>query len=139
MPGCNCAGASCGCRIQAGQGAVVTGTGTASNPFVISTAITAFTIEQGSDGPLDLSSYAGDVAVTVNLNANVTSITLPDAPGTRLEIFFALGTAGATISWPAGVRWVGAAPSAPTTVGQALWTTLRQAAGFWAGMTVGTV
>lgn len=35
MARCNCSGSSCGCLIVAGDGATVTGTGTANDPFVV--------------------------------------------------------------------------------------------------------
>jgi hypothetical protein len=35
MPRCSCAGATCGCKVQAGAGVTVTGRGTANDPYVI--------------------------------------------------------------------------------------------------------
>lgn len=139
MPGCNCAGSACGCQIQPGLGVNVTGTGTASNPFVISAAINVATIEQNASGPLDLSTYVGDMSVTVNLSANVTSMILPNAPGTRLDLFFVTVVTGVSVVWPTAIRWAGTATTPSATVGEAAWATLRQTADFWAGNDIGVL
>lgn len=39
MPGCGCAGSSCGCQIKTGQGLTITGIGTKADPFVLSATI----------------------------------------------------------------------------------------------------
>lgn len=36
---CGCAGGSCGCLIEAGEGIVVSGLGTATNPYVITSSL----------------------------------------------------------------------------------------------------
>jgi hypothetical protein len=41
---CGCKGSICGCTIKSGTGITVTGTGTASNPFVISRDTTGDTV-----------------------------------------------------------------------------------------------
>lgn len=135
MPGCNCPGSSCGCAIQPGPGIIVQGTGTAANPFVVSTDTRAVTIEQSSAGVLDLSSYVGDQVITVNLSANVTDIILPNAPGTRLDLIFVLVTAGRTVAMTNPPR--GVTPAAPAVVGKGNWYQLRQASSFWVAITLG--
>lgn len=140
MPGCNCAGQSCGCALQAGPGIIVEGTGTNGTPFVVSLASRALTVSQAAAGVLDLSGYVGSPIITVEMAASVTGVILPDAPGTELELLLVLSVAGRTIAWPAEIRWAGGtAPALPTTVGDALWVKLRQSAGFWVGTGFGIV
>lgn len=140
MPGCNCPGQSCGCAIQAGSGVRVAGVGTAKNPFVVSLDNAPVTIDQTAAGALDLSSYSGDRIITVNLQQNATSVILPNAPGTRLELLVVTPTVGRTVTWPAGIRWAGGnAPAAIGTAGKANWVALHQAAGFWVGALLGVV
>ncbi len=140
MPGCNCPGQSCGCAIQAGPGVNMTGTGTASNPFIVGMDIRAITIEQSAAGSLDLSSYVGDLAVTVNVSANITDVILPSSPGTQFDLVLMTITTGRAIAWPADIRWVGgAAPTLRPTVGKGAWVRLRQTAGFWVGASVGEI
>lgn len=140
MPGCNCPGQSCSCAIQAGPGVNVTGTGSAAAPFIIGLDARAVVIEQAAAGALDLTPYAGVPVITVNMSASITDMTLPDLPGTEVELFLMLTQAGSTVAWPSGVRWVdGVAPVAASAVGKARWVRLRQTAGFWAGEEVGEV
>jgi|SRR5690606_24504800 len=135
MPGCNCPGQSCGCAFQAGPGLSLSGTGSANNPYSIRLESRAIVIDQASAGPLDLSPYVGDVAITVNLRASVTEIILPSAPGTRIDLFLVLAVAGRTVAFPSSIRWAsGSSPALPTVVGKALWAQLRQTADFWAGI-----
>lgn len=142
MPGgCGCSGGSCGCSIVAGPGLVITGTGNASAPFVITLAPTADTIPVDLAGPLDLSSFGGYSTVRVMLNANATSVLLPTAgaaPG-RIDMLVVQGAGGSrTISWPAAVIWPGGTdPVLTTTNGATDWITLIQAGGVWAGIRTG--
>ena len=115
---------------------MVEGTGTAGSPFVISTDTRAVVIEQASAGVLDLSAYAGDLVITVNLSANVTDILLPNAPGTRIDLIFVLVTAGRTVAMTSQPRG-GAILSAPTVVGKANWFQLRQPSAFWVNAALG--
>ena len=84
---------------------------------------------------LDLSSYVGDLVITVNLSANVTDIILPNAPGTSLDLIFVLATAGRTVAMTTPPR--GQALIAPGTVGKANWFQLRQTSAFWASVIFG--
>lgn len=140
MPGrCSCPGSSCGCTIQAGPGIVVTGTGTVDSPFEVAVDTRSVTIDQSSAGALDLSQFRGDAVVNVNLAANVTSIILPDVPGTRIELVLTQTVAGRTVVWPASVKWPGGTqPVLSTVAGRIDWISLRQVtATQWLGRTLG--
>jgi len=140
MPGCNCPGQSCGCALQAGSGLKVSGTGSASSPFIVELDSSASSVDQASAGGLDLSAYVGNSIVTVDLRQSVTSITLPTSPGARLELVLLQSVGGRTVAWPSEIRWAGGvAPAVTTTVGKATWVVLRQAADFWVGFTYGVV
>lgn len=86
MPKCNCAGSSCGCSVTAGDGIEVTGTGTAANPFVISSNI--------SDLPI-----ADSIAVT-----NSTSVEL-GKKGTGSFGDPVVLSAQVVVRSPNGTRW----------------------------------
>lgn len=141
MPGrCSCPGSSCGCAIQAGPGIQVEGTGTVDTPFIVSIANRSISIDQSSQGALDLTPYFGDPVVNVSLGANVTGVLLPDAAGTRIELVVTQGAASRTIVWPTSIKWAaGAPPVLSAAVGQTDWISLRQVtASQWLGRVLGS-
>lgn len=137
MPRCSCAGNSCSCTIQAGTGLTLTGTGNDSAPFVVSLAANYLLLTQATNGPIDLSAVASGVIVELNLSANVTGITLPTAPGTKIEIAAKQVVASRTITWPT-IKWVGgAAPVLSTTINYIDWIVIRRLGTDWIGAVEG--
>lgn len=110
MPRCDCAGGQCSCVVLAGSGAIVTGAGTTSNPYVISAnpqlparlrVVDTNTVDLSAvgngteDDPLVLSAIA-----TVGMD-DLTDVTAPSP------------AVGDTLSWN-GEQWVtGPAPVVP--------------------------
>jgi hypothetical protein len=86
MAKCNSAGASCGCSVVAGDGIKITGTGTASDPFVVTASLSQVSI-------------ADNIAV-----ANSTTIEL-GKKGTGAVGDPVVLSAALTIRSPNGTRW----------------------------------
>lgn len=138
MPRCSCAGNSCSCLIQVGDGLVLTGTGNNSAPYTISLASPYVPVAHGTEGGLDISNASSGALIHVTLTANITGITLPTIDGAQIDLFFEQGTAGNTIVWPAAVRWPGGTdPVLSTTAGWGDWFRLRKIAG--AGAWIGAI
>lgn len=138
MARCSCAGSSCSCLISAGGGTTVTGSGTATDPYIISAAPVPAQFTQSAAGPLDLSAVNASAVVNVLLAGNVTSVILP-VDGIRLEIVFVQDAVGSrTVSFPAPVEWPGGTqPVVTTTANSADWFTLLQVGGVWYGVRTG--
>jgi hypothetical protein len=135
MPRCSCAGNSCSCLIQVGDGLVLTGTGNNSAPYTLSLASPYVPIAHGTSGGLDLSAATSGSLIHVTLSANVTGVTLSTIDGQWFDLFLQQGTAGNTIVWPADIRWAGGTdPVLSTTVGWGDWFRLRRLTGTsWIG------
>lgn len=92
MPrGCGCAGNSCGCLVQAGPGVNVTGTGNATDPYIVATR-ESINLQLGpytvAGANVDLDNYVdGNAIVIVDYEVDL-SFKFPDtAPvGTRIEV-----------------------------------------------------
>lgn len=138
MPKCGCAGDACACSIQPGPGLLVTGTGTASSPFVISLSPAPGDQPVSAAGPLDLSAYGGSAVVSVLLNANATSVVLPSSSATHLDLIITQGAGGSkTITWGSQVKWPGGTVPVLSTANNAIdWITLVRSgsAGTWVGV-----
>lgn len=139
MPGrCSCAGSSCGCLVVGGNGMQVSGSGTATAPFMVSLAPAAGAIVH-TTGALDLSAYSGFASILVTLNANTTDLLLPPDGGV-IELVILQGTGGSrTIAWPAAIKFPGGTnPVLSTVVGRYDWVRLVYAGGIWVGELIGT-
>lgn len=91
MPrGCGCAGNSCGCLVLAGPGVNITGTGNASEPYVVG-------LQQQQVvtlGPFDVYTVVnltgqveGDAVIFMEMNADVRFMFSTTAPvGTRVQV-----------------------------------------------------
>lgn len=111
MPGCCGSGASCSCKVSAGSGVTVSGSGTAVDPFVISASV-HFTVTDNAQFDLTLtgSGAVGDeynLAVTYKSTARLQDIPNVNAPAP---------TNGQVLAWnTATSQWVAQAPTtAPT-------------------------
>jgi hypothetical protein len=126
MPKCSCAGNSCSCQIQVGDGLLLTGTGNAGAPYVLSLAQAVTTLAQSAAGAVDLSAVKSGTLVLLNLSAAVTGFTLPSTPGTRIDLVITQVTAGNTVTWGTAIKWPGgAAPTVSATINYADWFALR--------------
>jgi hypothetical protein len=113
----------CNCRIIAGTGAVVTGSGLPRDPYVIETvgpvspAWTPADVAVWGTATIDLSTLDEPTLLEVSLTANVTSITLPSWPSTVSGIITLVvtNTAAFTVSWP-GITTGGVSISQSTGV-----------------------
>lgn len=139
MPKCSCAGSSCSCAIQVGDGLNLQGTGNAGSPFVISLASSLVTVNQTATGPLDLSQVKAGSAVLVNLSASVTSLILPSSVGARIDLIFTQVTAPNPITWGSAIKWPGGTlPVLSTTINYTDWFAIRAiSATTWIGSTLG--
>lgn len=138
MAKCSCAGNACSCSVVQGAGIVVSGVGSASNPFTISVAPTPGSITV-TDTTLDLGSLTPAAVSRIVLQSSVTTVTLP-ATGAKLDLLFSQdGVGGRTVAWPAAVIWPGGTDPVLTATANATdWITLVQAGGVWAGVRIGT-
>lgn len=140
MPRCSCAGNSCSCSVQVGDGLAISGTGSQSNPFIISLASQYIAISHTVAGALDLSSVPSGAVVDLTLSANATSLILPNVPGHNMDLIVRQGAASRTITWPAEVEFPGgvAGPTLSTTLNYRDWITLRQLTStIWVGALIG--
>lgn len=139
MPRCSCAGNSCSCLIQVGDGLILTGTGNNSAPYTLSLASPYVPVAHTAAGGLDVSAASSGSLIHVTLTANITGMTLPTTDGSWIDLFLQQGTAGNTVVWPAGVMWAGGAdPVLTTTVDWGDWYRIRKIAGnVWLGAIVG--
>lgn len=127
MPRCSCAGNSCSCLIQVGDGLTLTGTGNNAAPYTISLASQYVQIAHTSAGGLDLTDANSGTLIHVSLSGNVTGITLPTTEGMTLDLFFQQVTPSNTIVWPTGVRWAGGTdPTMTATATYGDWYHLRK-------------
>jgi hypothetical protein len=139
MPrGCGCAGNSCQCQIIHGPGLNVTGTGNASDPYVISlsdeSGYRAYA-PVGAGAFIYLSgTIVDDIVIFIDAEANFTVVLPNDAPlGVTITIITTISFAavmtlsGGTIFWPGG--------SAPVLNGERDMVRLTQANDqqFWYG------
>jgi hypothetical protein len=67
MAGCNCTQSGCECSVRAGAGIIVTGTGSASNPFVISSDSVVDSLSVMDTPSLDLNMTNGVISGAVRL------------------------------------------------------------------------
>lgn len=127
MPrGCGCAGNSCGCLVTQGSGITVTGTGNASDPFIVSAQQSGL-IELGPyttpGASVDLTGIAdGNATIAVDYETNLLFEFSENAPiGTRVEIR-AMPSFGSTLTLIGNV-WhpVGQAEPIPAPATGNLW------------------
>jgi hypothetical protein len=139
MPRCSCAGNACSCAIQATDGLSISGTGSASNPFVITLNNQYIQVAHTVAGALDLSGMPSGAMVEVLLSANVTSVVLPTGDGYRLDLALKQAVASRTITWPGNIEWPGGtAPVLSTTINYWDWFFIRKLSGTtWLGTTHG--
>jgi hypothetical protein len=98
----------CNCRIIAGTGAEVTGSGLPRDPYVINTVgpvspdWTPATVATWSTATVDLSTLDEPTLIEVSLTANVSTITLPSWPSTVSGVITLVvdNTGAFTVSWP---------------------------------------
>lgn len=91
MAKCNCAGQTCGCRIIAGEGVTITGSGTARDPWVVTS---------GGEGGGGSSFVPGDLKDTVSTDTPAGWLECMGQPVSRTgypNLFAAIGT-----RWGAG-------------------------------------
>lgn len=132
MPKCNCAGNACNCNITVGDGLIVSGTGNATAPFLISLSSTYLPIEVAVDGPVDISNAATGTVVDIALDADATALSLPDTPGARLDIIVRHNVSGTTVTWPIDIFWEGGVAPTPSLTGVD-WYSLRRLSDNWIG------
>lgn len=107
---CSDCGGGCSCRIVAGPGASVTGSGLPRDPYVVSTVGPVSPDWQPADvaswstATVDLSGIDEPMTLEVAVSANVTTITLPDwldtVSGVITIVARQTGAGGWTIQWP---------------------------------------
>src|SRR5262245_3643592 len=100
MPSC-CGGAGCTCRIVAGSGVAMSGTGSANDPFVLSVDV-ALAVTDTSVFDLTLSgagTVASPWALSVNYAATATLNDIPDVNVTSATNGQVLSWDDATDSW----------------------------------------
>lgn len=141
MPrGCGCAGNSCQCQIIAGPGLNVSGTGNASEPYVIQLSNESgyralLTTVEGAE--IDLTgTVAADIVVHVDAEADFDFRLPTDAPlGTHVEVI-TVQSFGAvmTVTADAPIRYPGGVVPAFTAVHNQARYTLGSAAGGWVGI-----
>jgi hypothetical protein len=129
--------------LQARDGLTLTGAGTKANPFVLSLSADdepdVMTVDHPTAGALDLSGAHGGAVVEVLLGANATSVVLPASARGRLDLFVKQTGAGGGITWPTEVKWPnGHAPTLSNQVNKGDWLSLRQVAGYWIGVSLGS-
>lgn len=138
MPRCSCAGNSCSCSIQSGSGILVTGTGNASSPFIISLSGLVTGFAMSAAGVLDLSLTDSDALIEVPLDEDVSSLVLPSGGPTRINLAFRNTGDANTVTWPSEVKWAGGtAPTLSTNPGDIDWVSLRRLGDVWLGVVEG--
>lgn len=80
MRNCGCAGQTCGCLVTGGEGIEVTGSGTASNPFVVVNTASdlASSFEVNDTTTLDLTLAGGGTALDPFILSGVVTLTTDD-------------------------------------------------------------
>lgn len=124
----------CNCRVVAGSGAVVTGSGLPRDPYVISTVgpvspdWTPAVVEVWSTSTVDLSGLEEPTVIEVSLTGDVSTITLPSWPATVSGVItLVVENAGDyTVSWP-GLTTQGVSISQSTGIDMVhmIWTGMR--------------
>jgi hypothetical protein len=134
MPKCSCAGSACNCNITVGDGLMVEGTGNAGSPYVISLASQSVPVLVPVAGPVDLSGMDSGAVAYLRLSGNVTSISLPQTVGSRIDLVIFHVVAGTTVAFPTPIYWAGGTdPVLATAANRADWITLRNVGDFWIG------
>lgn len=98
----------CNCRVIAGTGVTVTGSGLPRDPYVIESVgpvspdWTPAVEETWGTATIDLSDLDEPTVIEAELTANVTSITLPSWPATASGVITAIvdNTGAFTVAWP---------------------------------------
>lgn len=78
MAKCGCAGGTCSCAITAGTNVSVTGTGSTTNPYVVSSTGTALTVQDSSTIDLTLTGEGTAVNPLLLRADYIGTITVPD-------------------------------------------------------------
>jgi hypothetical protein len=137
MARCSCAGSSCNCTFQAGSGLAVTGTGNASDPFLVTLNLQSYERIHDDVGPIDIGFAHPGAVVVLALTEDVDSIALPATPGDYATILIRQDGTGNTVTWPAEVKWPGGTPPVlSTTPGNLDWIEIRRVGDFWIGRLV---
>ena len=139
MPKCTCAGNSCSCAIQVGDGLSISGTGNSGSPFIISLTQQYIPIDQTVAGTMDLSTAQSGSVVVLNLSAAVTGFIMPNLPGGRFDLVIKQVTASNAVTWGSVIKWPGGtSPTVSTTINYMDWFVLRNVGGTtWIGATEG--
>ena len=130
MARCQCAGSSCSCLIQGGPGTVVTGVGTANQPYVVSAVPNVYDVVINAASPVyrineTFTSEVGARSVyNVEIDPAMTGyINLPDGssaqpyptPGAAIDVFVTGSISNSVVSFGGGViTWYGPAPVGST-------------------------
>lgn len=87
-----------------------------------------------TDGPLDLAFTEPSSLVTVDLTADITDVTLPEAARGSYDLFIRQTATPHTITWPAEIRWPGGvAPTLTTVAGHGDVIRIRRLGDIWVG------
>lgn len=135
MPRCTCAGSSCSCIVQVGDGLTISGSGNASAPFTISLTQSLIAINQTVAGTVDLSTVQSGSVVFLSLSAAATGFTFPTTPGIRFDLVIKQITASNAVTWGSTIKWPGGTnPTVSATINYTDWFVLRNLGGStWIG------
>ena len=137
MARCSCAGTSCNCTMQGVDGLAVRGTGSASDPYIVTFDRTPVGGDFIVAGPMDLSAGVPGAFGVIGLAADADDVVLPMTGNGHLQLLIRQDGTGNTITWPSSVKWAGGtAPTLSTTPGSMDWIDLRQVGEFWVGRLV---
>jgi hypothetical protein len=130
-------GSSCNCTVQAAGGLIISGTGAASDPFVISVDRTRADQDFVVAGPINFSEAGPDAFGVIGLSADASEVVLPSNENGHLQLLIRQDGTGNTVTWPAEVKWPGGvAPVLSTTTGNSDWIDLRRVGDYWVGRLV---
>lgn len=137
MARCSCAGASCNCTVQAGDGLAIQGIGNTSDPFVITVDRSTVSQDLTVDGLIDFSAATPGAFGVIGLGADASSISLPGHQHGHLQLLIRQDAPGKTITWPSNVLWPdGIEPVLSTNTGEMDWIDLRRVGDYWVGRLV---
>jgi hypothetical protein len=115
----------------------LSGTGKATDPFIIRLASPLIDREFSADGPLDLIDAEAGSIVEVTLDGDVTSVDLPAFGFGRFDLFVRQGAAAHAVTWPSEIQWPGGTPpTLTTTPGHGDLISFRELASTWIGFLV---
>lgn len=115
MPRCQCPGSSCSCLVRGQGGVAVAGTGSASDPYMVSLKSGYVLHATTADGILTALGADTGTLIEVAMSHNITDVDLPILPaGSEIRVALHYLAASKTIAWGTGFLWPAGTPPTPT-------------------------